>query len=88
MDPADNPLTGCDQDIELNASRPGYGKHQANAMISSSHIYEDEQKTFYLRATKPKMKVRIAMPNDWLKIPTLTRANHDWVEHQLCWLPK
>jgi hypothetical protein len=38
MDPADSPHTGCDQDIELNASCTGYVKHQTNAMNSSSLI--------------------------------------------------
>jgi len=47
MGPADNPLTECDQDMELNASRPGYGKHQANAMISSSLMYTKTNKRHF-----------------------------------------
>ena len=88
MGPGDNPLTGCDQDIELNASCTGYSKYQANAMNSSSFICTKMNKDAYLRATKPrivKMKIRIAMPNDWLKIPTLARlrCNRDEIMTEL-----
>jgi hypothetical protein len=38
---------GCDLDIELNAARPGYGKHQANAMNSSSLIYTKTSKRHF-----------------------------------------
>jgi len=79
MDPAGNSLTGCDQDIKLNASRPSYGKHLANAMNSSNLIYAKPNKRHFTlpQAEDCKGEIHIALPNDWLKISTLARLRYN-----------